>query len=116
MANCQKCAIDPASHSFMYFGRGRGGERLFYSSAARARDYKESPEKLEQFKAHLDDAAGGPWIWIFDCAGLAIKHMSSLNFMKELENKLMTHLPKHILIVNPTTLIRATIKVSKVKT
>ena len=80
---CPKCAQVPESHSFTYFGKSDDAN-LFLTVPARVLDYKESEEKIINFKKHLDTAKGSPWIWVFDCGNMQMKHYSSLNYSRRL--------------------------------
>ena len=111
---CPLCASIPDSHSFVPFG-SVGNTALFYTAPARAKDVKESNEKIVNFKKHLDTAKG-PWIWVFDCGGMTMKHCNSMNFMVALakilaaehEDKL-----KKMIILRPNTWMKTTIKLLK---
>jgi hypothetical protein len=100
------------AHSFIRFGCAVNGENLYYTAPARARDYKESAQKLADFKIHLEEARGGPWIWIFDCAGIEYKHYSSLEFIQELGRVFMTEHAdtlKAIIVIHPTMILKAAV-------
>jgi hypothetical protein len=112
MTRCLRCQADPLAHSFVRFGRGSDGTHLYYTGVARARDYKESAQKLADFKMHLEEARDHPWIWIFDCAGIEYRHYSSVEFIQEIGRVFMTEHAESlraIIVVHPTLLLRAAI-------
>ena len=80
---CIKCQINPESHSFTNFG-DLNGINLYYTAPARTLDYKESEEKIANFKKHLDLAKGNQWIWVFDCGSMQMKHSSTMNYTRRL--------------------------------
>ena len=112
-SGCQACAKNPAAHSFTYFGT-IGVTRYMYTSPARAADYKESPTGMANFKKHLDTMQGVRWAWVFDCAGMEMKHYVSLSYVKELAAILMKdhpHTLETIYIVRPNAWIRSMLSV-----
>jgi hypothetical protein len=112
MNRCARCAADPMAHCFIKFGKTIGGESLFYTNPARARDYKESAQKLADFKVHLAEARGRPWIWIFDCAGVEYRHYSSVEFVQEIGRVFMAEHAdtlRAIIVVHPTLILRAAV-------
>jgi len=112
--SCPLCASVPDSHSFVPFG-SVGNNALFYTSPARAKDIKESQEKIVNFKKHLDTAKG-PWIWVFDCGGMTMKHCNSMNFMLALAKILAAeHEDKlqKMIVLRPNTWIKTTLKLLK---
>jgi hypothetical protein len=61
-------------------GTDASGVRLFYTAPARALDPEHSGT-LALFRQHLTQAAGAPWIWIFDGAAMELRHYTSLTFI-----------------------------------
>jgi len=80
---CKRCQIVPAAHSFNYFG-DLNDAKLYYTSPARAHDYKETPETYSYYKAHIDEAKSNKWIWVIDCEGMQMKHYSSIELIKKI--------------------------------
>jgi hypothetical protein len=112
---CPKCVKIPESHSFTYFGK-HGDANLFLTVPARVLDYTESEEKIVNFKKHIDTAKGTPWIWVFDCGNMQMKHHSSLNYTQRLAQILSTEhedILKEIWIMRPNTWMRTTLKFLK---
>lgn len=112
MTRCLRCQADPLAHSFVRFGRRSDGASLYYTGVARARDAAESPQKLADFKVHLEEARGSPWIWIFDCASVEYRHYSSVEFIQEIGRIFMSEHAdtlRAIIVVHPTILLRAAI-------
>lgn len=81
---CPKCQVNPGAHSFVNLGMTPNGISVFYTCPAKAKDYKDEPNFVSYFKAHLEEAEGKPWIWIFDCQGFTQKHTSSIETGKGL--------------------------------
>lgn len=112
---CPRCAAFPDAHNFVYFGK-KDNINLFYSSPARGHDYREVNETFSYYKAHLDTAKDSPWIWVIDCAGMKIKHYSSIGITKKVINVLTTEHKEtlhKVWLVHPNTWARsflATIK------
>ena len=112
---CPKCIENPESHSFTQFGKF-GDANLIYTSPARALDYKESEEKIVNFKKHMDTALGAPWIWVFDCGGMQMKHFSSMNYTRRLAQILTNEHENYlqaIWIIRPNAWIKTTLKFLK---
>lgn len=112
---CAKCREVPESHSFTHFGQFNG-INLFYTAPARVLDLKETDEKINNFKQHLDLAKGSQWIWIFDCGAMQLKHSSSLTYTQKLAKILASeHEPflKGIWIIRPNSWIKTVIKFLK---
>lgn len=109
---CPKCVEIPESHSFTHFGKF-GEANLFYTAPARVLDYKESEQKIVNFKMHLDTAKGSPWIWVFDCGEMQFKHYSSMNYTRRLAQILTNeHEPylQAIWIIRPNAWLKTTLK------
>ena len=82
---CPECSI----HSFEQFGTLQD-YKLFYTSPAKSKDFRETEERLTDFKVHLDTAKGGPWIWVFDCGKMGPEHKLSLSFAQGVAKILAT--------------------------
>jgi len=112
---CVKCQENPEAHSFTLFGQFNGAN-LYYTAPARVLDYKESEEKIVNFKKHLDLARNSPWIWVFDCANMQMKHSSSLNYTRRLAQILANEHENYlqaIWIIRPNTWIKTVLKFLK---
>lgn len=81
---CEACLKDPKTHSFFKVGQTLDGKNIFYTCPAKSKEYGHAPNIVKHYKAHLDETGPYPWIWIFDCNGFGIKHMSSLEVGKAL--------------------------------
>lgn len=111
---CPKCQVNPESHSFVYLGKIPNGVSIFYTCPAKAKDYKDEQNFLHYFSAHLAQAEGQPWIWIFDCQGFAAKHVTSLSTAKGLVHILQEkhkHFLQGIYIVHEAWHFHALLKV-----
>ena len=112
---CPRCVELPDAHSFTYFGK-MNDISLYYTSPARAHDFKENAQTYSYYKNHVDSAKPGPWIWVIDCAGMKIKHYSSLEITRKLIQMLMAEhkgILQSIWIVHPNAWMRTTINVMK---
>lgn len=112
---CPLCLINPDSHSFTNFGK-LGETHLLYTAAARVLDYKETPEKIINFKMHLDTMKGKRWIWVLDSGDMEIKHYSSMNYTRQLAQLLMKdheETIQGIWILRPNLWMRTTLKFLK---
>ena len=101
---CTTCAVIPGSHSFLHFGNVKGVD-YFYTAPARA-SLAESPDvRIANFKKHLDMAKGRPWVWIFDCGGMEMKHAMSVEHIRRLTSILIeehAEVLQRLVIVRPT--------------
>jgi len=96
---CPNCSI----HSFEEFGTLQD-RKLFYTSPAKSKDFRESDERLRDFKIHLDTAKGAPWIWVFDCGKMGPEHKLSISFAQGVAKILATEhedLLRDIWIIRP---------------
>jgi hypothetical protein len=113
--NCSRCAIIPNAHSFTHFGAVNGIE-LFYTSPARAHDYKETEETFNYYKMHINAAKNSKWIWIVDCEGMKMKHYSSIDIIKKLIQMLLDEHKgalQSIWIIHPNTWIKTAVALMK---
>jgi hypothetical protein len=112
---CGRCAVVPDSHCFLGLGT-HNGITYFYTSPPRGHDYKETPDTLAYYKAHLDEAKTHKWIWIIDCKEMKAKHYSSPEMSKQMVKYLSTEHRgqlKEIWIINPNTWIRGLVAIIK---
>ena len=115
---CKKCLIDPSVHSFVNFGV-IGPTRLFYSSPARSTDTNKDGTQIENFKIHLLDTKGEPWIWFLDCNEMTAKDYANINFcmeiLKTLSNEYSNTLIS-IIFMNPNMWVKTTVATCKTMT
>ena len=112
---CKRCLEMPAAHSFKYFGELKDA-RLYYTSPARAFDYKETPDTYTYYKSHIDEAKDTKWIWVIDCGGMQIKHCSSIEIIKKIMKSLLEEhngLLEQIWILHPNAWIKGAITILK---
>ena len=98
---CEKCYYDPRSHSFHLLSENNG-ECYFYTCPANAKCYDDAPGIIKHMKIKLKNIEK-PWIWIFDCAGYGLKHLSSPSVGKNIAGFLNSDesiLLKNIIVVN----------------
>lgn len=112
---CPVCVKIPDAHCFINIG-SLGGTTLIYTAPARSRDYKESDSQFDNMRHHLNTVKHGPWIWLFDCRGMQLKHASSISFAQKLGRYLSeehaTSL-QGIYILHPNPWIKATMNIMK---
>lgn len=109
---CEACLKVPGTHSFSRIGRTAKGENVFYTCPARSKEYGDAPGIVKHYKAHLDQTGNEPWIWIFDCTGFGVRHMSSLETGKALAKLIDTDYSntiQAIYIINEAWQIKALI-------
>ena len=112
---CPRCNVVPDAHSFNYFGI-INGTSYYYTSPARARDYKETPETFTYYKLHINNAKSGNWVWVIDCAGMQMKHYSSMEIIKNMMKILLEEhkgFLQKICIIHPNTWIKTALSVMK---
>ena len=112
---CQLCKLDPTSHSFKCIAKSNTNT-IFYTNPSKATGNDLPSDRVNNFKLHLDTAKDKPWIWIFDCAGMSIKHYIGFDFTKLLADTLNsdnTNLQK-ILILQPNTWIHGVLNLLKI--
>jgi len=113
---CPQCAKNQKSHSFTKFGQ-KEGTGYWYTAPAAAEEPINTVEKFTYFKAHMEQAKqDATWVWIFDCAGMKVKHYASIDFMRRLVKSMSEdHGPilKEVWFVNPNVWIRTSIKILK---
>lgn len=113
--SCPRCQIVPDAHSFNYFGESND-IKYYYTSPARARDTKETPETLSYYKMHINQAKTSKWVWIIDCAGMKMKHYSSIEIIKSMIKLLLDEhkgLLIKICIIHPNSWIKGALAILK---
>jgi len=113
--SCKRCKEAPAAHSFSYFGN-LGDTMMYYTSPARALDYKETPETYSYYKSHIDSAKTSKWIWVIDCAGMQMKHYSSIELIKKMMKMILEEhsgVLEKIWILHPNAWIKGAVAILK---
>ena len=111
---CSDCLKDPKSHSFEFLGHSHEWS-VYYTAPAKATTKAPEDQQMKAFKLHLD-AVKGPWIWIFDCSGMGMKHCRSLSFTKMMGDLIATHHDSTlgaICILQPNLVMREMIRACK---
>jgi hypothetical protein len=86
---CSKCADNPNSHSFHHIGTTKHGFEIIYTCPSKTLHFDGSdPQFVEYFDEHLRVLNGKSWVWIFDCKDYTMKHMLSMNNLRNLVNYL----------------------------
>ena len=70
---CQKCTMDPTSHSFRKIS-DKNGVVTYYTNPTKAKLYTDSEGILEHYHNALNTVGDKKWIWIFDSDGFDVKH------------------------------------------
>lgn len=78
--SCLKCKIDPNFHSFTDIGIF-DNTKYIYTAPSRSKDITKDGSKLENFKKHVGDIGGGPWVWILDCSDIASNEPIDTNYI-----------------------------------
>ncbi len=82
---CAKCADNPNSHSFHHLGTTKQGYEIIYTCPAKTINFDGSdPQFVHYFDEHLRALGGKSWVWIFDCRDYTMKHMLSMNNLRNL--------------------------------
>jgi len=113
--SCQRCLQTPNAHSFIHVG-SVNDIKLFYTSPARAIDYKETAETFNYYKSHIESTKNSKWIWIVDCEGMKMKHYSSIELIKKLIQLILDEHKKslqNIWIIHPNTWIKTAVAMIK---
>lgn len=75
---CSICITQPDAHSFLSLGKTPLGVTVLYTCPAKAKHFVNNHTFLSFFEQHLEDVEGKPWVWVFDCQQMGMKHMTSL--------------------------------------
>jgi len=111
-SECTFCSKNPNAHSFVHLG-SNDDVHYVYTSPARAQEYRESEENIQNFKKHFDSMKGKRWVWIFDCANMQLKHLSSFEYTRKLATILTEGHPHTLLaihIIHPNVWMKTTVK------
>jgi hypothetical protein len=101
---CQKCTMDPTSHSFKRLSE-KNGVVLYYTNPTKSRLYNDKDGILSHYTNALDSVKGRKWAWIFDSEGFDLKHAAEvgtgIGIAKLITGKYGETL-EEIKIINPT--------------
>lgn len=101
---CQKCTMDPTSHSFRKISE-KNGIVTYYTNPTKAKLYTDTQGILEHYNNALNTVGDKKWIWIFDSDGFDVKHALEVNtgigIAKLITGKFGNNL-QEIKIINPT--------------
>jgi hypothetical protein len=70
---CEKCMMDPLSHSFKKISE-KNGVHTFYTNPTKSKLYKDTEGILKHYDNALKSVTDKKWIWIFDSEGFDLKH------------------------------------------
>lgn len=89
---CSKCAANPNSHSFHHIGTTKQGYEIIYTCPSKTIGFDGSdPHFVKYFDEHLRVIDGKAWVWIFDCRDYTLKHMLSMENLRNLVSYLSSN-------------------------
>jgi hypothetical protein len=101
---CQKCSMDPLSHSFRKISE-KNGISIYYTNPSKAKLYTDTDGILNHYKNALDSIGSNKWVWIFDSEGFDLKHameiQTGIGVAKIITGNYGNNL-QEIKIINPT--------------
>lgn len=109
---CQKCTMDPTSHSFRKISE-KNGIITYYTNPTKAKLYTDTEGILEHYHKALDTVGDKKWIWIFDSDGFDVKHALEISTGIGIAKLITGNYGKNlqeIKIINPTWHIKGMIK------
>lgn len=71
---CAECAERPESHS-VYLRGAVGDAPILYTKPAEATLYYDHAGIVEHFRNAARLSHPAPWVWVFDCEGLQMRHV-----------------------------------------
>ena len=109
---CNKCVVDPASHSFRKVS-DKSERCVFYTIPSKAK-CKETDGILLHYDNALAQIGNKRWTWIFDGEGFETEHAMEIRTgqgIAELLNEKYGNNLEEIKIINPTIHIKVILKV-----
>jgi len=101
---CEKCFMDPTSHSFKKISE-KNGVITYYTNPSKSKLYTDTEGILAHYDNVLKQIENKKWIWIFDSEGFDLKHAievkTGIGIAKILTDKYADNL-QEIKIINPT--------------
>jgi len=109
---CNKCVVDPASHSFRKIS-DKNGHCVFYTNPAKAKQYNDVEGILSHYDNALLQIGKKRWTWIFDGDGFETEHALEIKTgqgIAALINEKYGNTLEEIKIINPTIHIKVAMK------
>lgn len=75
---CEKCMMDPTSHSFKKISE-KNGVVTYYTNPTKAKLYNDTTGILEHYNNALHTIGDKKWRWIFDSEGFSITYALEVN-------------------------------------
>lgn len=101
---CQKCSMDPTSHSFRKLSE-KNEIVTYYTNPVKANLYNDTEGILAHYNNALATIGERKWIWIFDSEGFDLKHamevQTGIGIAKLITGPYGNNL-QEIKIINPT--------------
>lgn len=110
---CQKCSMDPTSHSFRKISE-KNGIVTYYTNPSKALLYTDTDGILTHYDNALKQVGDNKWIWIFDSDGFDLKHAMEVKTgvgVAKLLTQKYAHNLQEIKIINPTWHIKTMLTV-----
>ncbi len=112
---CNKCMMDPTSHSFKKISE-KNGICTFYTNPAKAKLYKDTEGILSHYDHALGHIGEKRWIWIFDGDGFDTDHAMEIRTGQGIATLLTEKYSNNLVeikVINPSIHIRVILKVIK---
>jgi len=108
---CNKCAVDPASHSFRKVS-DKNGHCIFYTNPTKAK-CKDTDSILSHYENALIQIGNKRWTWVFDGDGFDMEQALEIRTghgIAGLLNEKYGNTLEEIKIINPTIHIKLAMK------
>lgn len=112
---CNKCASDPASHSFKKISE-KNGVCTFYTNPAKAKLYKDTEGIISHYDHALAQIGNKKWLWVFDGDGFDTDHALELKTAQGILSLITDkygHNLVEVKVINPSIHIKVILKVIK---
>lgn len=109
---CNKCVVDPASHSFRKVS-DKNGHCVFYTNPTKAK-CRDTDSILSHYENAIIQIGNKRWTWIFDGEGFDTEHALEIRTgqgIATLLNEKYGNTLDEIKIINPTIHIKVILKV-----
>ena len=106
---CDKCMMDPTSHSFKKISE-KNGVCTYYTNPSKSKLYTDTEGILSHYENALKQVGNNKWVWIFDSDGFNIKHAMEVKTGTGIAKLLTDKYAENLLevkIINPTWHIKS---------
>lgn len=100
---CAKCLENPHFHSFKCIGKTKDDLFVFYSKPSLSVERELTEKTIPNYLAHLEEASGNPWVWVFDSKGLEnlkIPNPKLMRYFYQVIHEKYRHVLKKIYLLN----------------